>query len=299
MINIEYHRNLLADRQRIFAFQNAIEEVVQPGDVVLDLGAGTGILGLLACRAGARRVYAIEEGEIIEVAKEVCRTNGFEDQMIFLRGHSNEVELPEKVDVVIADQLGPFGVDAGMLEYFNDARKRFLKSEGLFVPFRIELYLAPVHSDELWRRIQMWNNSFAGFDFGPAYQAALHSVYPFAFSEQNLMGSPVRLVSIEPGDEISELLDMTGSIKIEESGILHGIAGWFLGHLSPNVVISNSPVEPKPISRTNLFFPIPKPLRVDSGDSLDISICWKETGFQWHFSNGLHIYSDKKSCTAT
>jgi protein arginine N-methyltransferase 1 len=295
MINMEYHRNLLADQQRISAFQKAIEEVVQPGDVVLDLGAGTGILSFLACRAGASRVYAIEAGEIIEVAKEICRTNGFEDQMIFLGGRSHEVELPEKVDVVIADQLGPFGVDAGILEYFSDARKRFLKSNGLFVPFRIELYLAPVHSGELWRRIEMWNNSFAGFDFEAAYQAALHSVYPFAFSEENPLGSPVRLMSIAPGSVISEL-PMTGSIKIEKSGILHGIAGWFSAHLSPNVVISNSPLESKPISRTNLFFPIPKPLPVNAGDSFVISVCWKETGFDWHFSNGVHIYSDK-SCT--
>src|SRR5215475_1775821 len=100
---LDEHRQYLADAARVSAFRQAIEEIVTPGDVVLDLGAGTGILGLMACRAGAKRVY-----------------------------------------VVLADQIGRFGLESGILEYFGDARARFLKPDGLMVPSEIRLVVAPV-----------------------------------------------------------------------------------------------------------------------------------------------------------
>src|SRR6059036_2483714 len=118
---LDEHRQYLADDTRVAAFRQAIEEVIGPGDVVVDLGAGTGILGLLACRAGAARVYAVEEGGMIEVARDICRANGFADRVVFVRGLSTGIDLPEKADVVVADQIGRFGFDAGIFEYFADA----------------------------------------------------------------------------------------------------------------------------------------------------------------------------------
>ena len=73
---LDEHRQYLSDSVRVAALSAAIHRVVKPGDIVVDLGAGTGILGLVACRAGASRVYAIEEGGMIEVAREIARANG-------------------------------------------------------------------------------------------------------------------------------------------------------------------------------------------------------------------------------
>src|SRR5436853_7331941 len=109
------HRCYLADEARVSAFRQAIAQVVRPGDVVLDLGAGTGILGLMACRAGAKRVYAVDEGPIIGLAHEVAAANGFQDRITHVKGLSTRVELPERVDVVLADQIGRFGFESGIL----------------------------------------------------------------------------------------------------------------------------------------------------------------------------------------
>src|SRR5262245_14768649 len=95
---LDEHRHYLADQVRTAAFRQAIEEIVKPGDVVIDMGAGTGILGLLACQAGARRVYSIDSGGVIELARKLCHANGFGDRVIFVKGLSTRVELPEKVD---------------------------------------------------------------------------------------------------------------------------------------------------------------------------------------------------------
>ena len=111
---VDEHRQYLADPHRLAAFERAITATVKPGDVVIDLGAGTGILGLFACRAGAARVYAIDDGSIIGLARELCRANGYSDRVVFVKGLSSRIALPEKADVAVSDQIGRFGFEAGV-----------------------------------------------------------------------------------------------------------------------------------------------------------------------------------------
>src|SRR5450755_1669435 len=110
---LDEHRQLLSDEARLRAFEAALNETVKPHHVVLDLGAGTGILGLLACRAGARHVYSIDSGGIIQIARDISRANHLQDRITYVKGLSTRVSLPEKADLVVADQLGHFGFEAG------------------------------------------------------------------------------------------------------------------------------------------------------------------------------------------
>ncbi len=79
--DIELQRRMVSDRPRTNAFAAAIREVVQPGDVVLDVGTGTGILAMFAAKAGARKVYAIDVTDIAEVATDLVKANGLSDQI--------------------------------------------------------------------------------------------------------------------------------------------------------------------------------------------------------------------------
>ena len=133
-VQLDEHRQLLADRKRVDALSRAIAQIVAPGQVVLDVASGTGILGLLACRAGASRVYCIEQSGIIEVAREVARANGFAERMHFVKAHSSWAEIPESIDVIVCDQIGHFGFEAGIVEMIADVRSRFLKPGGRIVP---------------------------------------------------------------------------------------------------------------------------------------------------------------------
>ena len=269
---VDEHRQYLADRERVSAFRQAIGEVVKAGDVVLDLGAGTGILGLLACRAGAGRVYSIDEGGMIELAREIARANGLDDRITFIKGLSTRVNLPEPVDVIVADQIGRFGFEAGLLDYFTDARKRFLKPGGATIPSRVDMCVAPVELPELWNQVEFWNNSEVGFNLRPARVIAANTGYPVKLSSEQLLGDCATAASLDLSVETHETLNLEASIAVKRNGNLHGIGGWFSAQLSDNVTMSNSPLDTRRINRMNVFFPIDRPVALTQEDLVRIKM---------------------------
>lgn len=78
----------------------SLRQLVTKDSVVIDLGAGTGVFGLLACRFGARRVYAIDPNDAIAVAEEFAAANGFIDRFVCIQDLSTSVELPERADLI-------------------------------------------------------------------------------------------------------------------------------------------------------------------------------------------------------
>src|SRR5512138_212725 len=101
MYDLIVYLRMMRDPVRMPAYAEAIRRSVAPGDVVLDLGAGLGILSMLALRAGAARVYAVELGDAIDVARQVARREGVADRLICLQGDSTRLELPEPVDLIV------------------------------------------------------------------------------------------------------------------------------------------------------------------------------------------------------
>jgi hypothetical protein len=268
---VDEHRQYLEDRVRVSAFRQAINEAVKPGDVVLDLGCGTGILGLLACEAGAKHVYSIDEGGMAQLARDVAQANHFGDRITVLKGMSTRIVLPEPADVVIADQIGRFGFEAGVLEYFADARRRFLKPSGKTVPSRINLWVALVEHGAQWKRIDFWGRRPAGFDFEPARAIAENTGYPVRLQPRHLLSDPVDAASLDALAQGAQPIAFSETIRVTRAGTLHGIGGWFSAQLSPSVEMTNSPMAKRRIKRRNVFFPIARPVAVARGDNVKVS----------------------------
>ncbi len=136
MLSVTDYGALIADPVRMGAFTTGLKRTVTPDSVVIDLGTGTGICALIACALGARKVYAIESDDVIEVARSIAATNGYADRIEFHHAVSGDVVLPERGDVIVADM-------AGMLPWFHrgilsiiDARRRMLKPQGVVLPQR-------------------------------------------------------------------------------------------------------------------------------------------------------------------
>src|SRR5664279_4869594 len=99
----EVHRTMIRDQVRTEAFRRAIDSVVSPGDIVLDVGAGSGILSLFAARAGAARVYAVEQTSIAVLAQQLAAANGVAEIVQVIQGDILDVEPPERVDVLVSE----------------------------------------------------------------------------------------------------------------------------------------------------------------------------------------------------
>ena len=268
---VDEHREYVEDRVRVADFRSAIKEAVKPGDVVLDLACGTGILGLLACEAGAKRVYAIDEGGMAQLARDIAQANQFGDRITVLKGMSTRIELPERVDVVIADQIGRFGFEAGVFEYFADARRRFLKPSARAVPSSVSLWVALVEHAAQWKKIDFWGHRPAGFGFEPARAIAENTGYPVRLQPVHLISEPANAITLDTLAHGAQPIVFSEELRTNRAGTLHGIGGWFSAQLSASVEMTNSPLAKRRIKRRNVFFPIARPVTLARGDTVKVS----------------------------
>jgi protein arginine N-methyltransferase 1 len=268
---LDEHRRYLADTARLDAFAAALAATVRPDDVVLDLLSGTGILGLLACQAGARRVYAIEVSGIVELARELARANGFGDRFIAIHELASRAELPEPVDVIVTDGAGRFGFDAGIIEHVSDARRRFLKPGGRVIPRAITLSIAPVDTAEPYEHVTFWRQRVRGLSMDPAAAIARNTGYPRHLQREDFLAPPSQLVTFDPGNAPRTFSARTGFV-VERGGTLRGIGGWFAADLAPGITLTNAPGAPNRIDRRNVFLPLREPVEVAAGDAVRVSI---------------------------
>ncbi len=264
------HAGYFRDRSKIEAYERALTASVRPGDVVVDLGAGTGLLGFLAARAGASRVYMLDSGPILGLATELASRNGLDEVMVPVRGHSQEVVLPELADVIVCDQIGGLVYDAGVLEYFADARARLLKPGGRMVPLGFELFCAPVSAPGPRGDVDVWAEEPWGIDAEPAHQRALNTEWRVDAADVAPLTEAASLgrLSSWSRERIAAEVDFT----FDAPGTVDGILGWFDAELAPGVHLSNSPDRAGRMDRWCNFYATPESFPVVAGDTLAVRI---------------------------
>ena len=289
---INYHLSMLVDETRTGAYSQAISRVVKPGDVVVDVGCGSGILSFFACRAGARRVHAIESEPVINIAELVAAKNGFQDRITFYNASSFNVELPEPADVIVTETMGTFGFEEGILGSLTDARQRFLKTGGRLVPHGVDLFLVPVELPQFYEHVvDFWVNRCQGFDFSPVRHLTVNNFHPLKLHEGTFLGDPLRVQEIEFGETTQTEVKAGFTIHARRQGWLHGLAGWFNAELIPGLSISNGPRD-KASHWGLAFFPIDRPVSVDRGNRIDVEMSSSQNGEYWNWNvsvNGLRF----------
>jgi SAM-dependent methyltransferase len=244
--------SMLLDKTRCDAYREAIQRTVKSGDVVVDLGAGTGLLSFFALQAGARHVYAIEMSRIADVTAELIETNGFRDRVTLLRKNSKKVRLPERCDVLVTETLSAFCFDSeNTIEFVADARARFLKPGARIIPESAETFLLPFSSDAFGAgRFTPAGSGpsqgFCGLDYRP-FQNRLYketrlvraSGEPFVALSQPSTCYPVDFRKDTRNPEKTFV-----PFRITADGRLDGFLGWFEAQLCEGVTLSNSPYLP-------------------------------------------------------
>jgi precorrin-6B methylase 2 len=174
------HGRMLHDDRRTGDYLAAITEAVQPGDVVLDVGTGSGVLAIAAARAGARHVYAVEASDIAEVAARVFAANEMEDRITLVAGWSRTIDLPERADVLVSEIIGNEPFEEEILETTLDARRRLLKPGARLIPNALTLFARPLLLPDTEARqralgrsaVERWRGLY-GIDFEPLVEATV------------------------------------------------------------------------------------------------------------------------------
>jgi protein arginine N-methyltransferase 1 len=137
---------MIEDTVRTGAYHAAImrNKHLFEGKVVLDIGAGTGILSIFAAKAGARKVYAVEATAMASRAKQIIAANGLDDRIEVIRTMVEKLELEEKVDVIISEWMGYMLLREAMLDSVIKGREKWLKEGGVMFPSHASVYLAPI-----------------------------------------------------------------------------------------------------------------------------------------------------------
>jgi protein arginine N-methyltransferase 1 len=272
MYDIYDHGRMIADRVRGDAYARAIASTVRPDDVVVDLGTGTGIFAVLACRAGARRIYAIEPAGIIEVAREIAAANGCLDRIEFLQSDSRKIDLPEKANVLMADLRGTIPFFTASLDVLIDARRRFLRAGGALIPQRDIVFAALAESPEAYAvHDQPWASRWEGIDLTPARRLTVNSMKKRMIEPGELISEPATVVAIDYATIAATDFEATIALRATRDGIAHGFALWFDTLLAPGIGFSNAPGSaPTIYGRSFVPFESPVDLREDDAIVIDL-----------------------------
>jgi protein arginine N-methyltransferase 1 len=264
---------MLADQVRMRAYKEAIASTVKSGDVVCDIGTGSGILAFFSVLSGAKKVYAIEKSGIIEEAQKIAQDNGFSDKIVFIQGVSDKVDLPERVDVITSELIGFFGLEERLPVFKVDARKRFLKPGGKLIPFALELYLAPVESNDIWQdKFGCWRKDFYGVDLSSVKELALSQRFTLDCSGKlKFLAKPEMILRHDFYEDSSNKLVFNGEFAVTQSGVLHGFTGFFKALLSDGVCFSTAPDKPR-THWQQVFFPLQETFKTEIGDSIGYKI---------------------------
>ncbi|XP_028306421.1 protein arginine N-methyltransferase 9 [Gouania willdenowi] len=278
-----WHFLMLNDHRRNLKYQQAIQKAVKSGcTTVLDIGTGTGILGMCAKKAGAAEVYACELSKTMyELACEVLNANGMQSDIKILHMKSLEMEVPKdipyRVSLVVTETVdaGLFG--EGIIESLIHAWHHLLlppqrdekdsegqSSTGRVIPAGATVFGMAVKCPEIRRHHRLCVTEVGGLSMAAAGE--LHSPVSCS-SESNESVEPYtteRLSRLPGGytaltepftalnidfNNVQELEGLSSRevqeirLPVTQEGELDALAVWFQLHLDEENTLSTGPQE--------------------------------------------------------
>ena len=255
--------SLLSHRSRLSKFQRALQKVVQPESRVVDIGTGTGILALIAARAGAKSVTAVEvNGKSLNYARKAAQINGLSQRVSFIESHFEDYVPEEQADIVICEMLSSMLLIEQQVPACAHAARRILKPGGIILPVSASVYAVPVECQSLWERFNLFDLEFPKVpqtlgkgDAKDLSDAAL--VTKFDFSIPDIPA------------EVNEMLEFV----IVEEGRLHGLVGFFKAHLYEDITLGMDD------GWRELFLPLDEPIEVSKGTRVSVQLRFKPGEF--------------------
>lgn len=249
-----WHFDMVADELRNDLYDGAIARAVvemkairPDGRVsVVDFGTGSGLLAMMAARAGATRVTGFDHsGHIVEVAERVVKANGFGKSIKCIKKDCRHIEmgrdLPDRCDILIMELFDYGFLGEGALHFAHLAWNNVLKEDARIVPcggavFAMAVEILPRECEGL--DVSMWN----AYRFQTDYYATditrqphkrltePFRVFDFDFTRAAVKDRPPTM-----GGE------WFGDLNVIKSGYLNAIIFWHEIRLDDEATISTAP----------------------------------------------------------
>lgn len=273
-MSLAYYAGLLEHGARIEAFRRGIRAAVREGDRVLDLGCGLGTFAFFAVRAGAGRVWAVDRGPVLHVARSVARANGLEERIEFVRGRVPGVELPGSFDVVVFEDFPRRLLDDRTHRMLRRVEVDLLAPGARAVPASARLRLAPVGASRSGPRTSASDAPGGRYeiDWSPLRPYLANEPRSVRLGDEALLAEPAAGpdLSLLPPPEAGEL-EVRGRWTLADGAAVGGLLLWFDLETAPEDRISNAP-GPEAGPWGQLLLPLDPPLRVAAGGTLEARV---------------------------
>lgn len=255
--SIDLVTQCLTDKKRTAKFEEVIGRIVKPGDVVLDSGTGSGILALMAARAGAKKVYAVEyDPYIAKLAAQNVAENGFSDIVDIVVGDVRNVNFSKDTvfDVVIMEMLTTGMIDEYQVWTMNNLHKKgYVTSETRFIPQRQDTFIALAQAD--------FSN------YGLMMRMVRHVWEPHCTIDMSLLTKTELLNSISFHTVNPLSFDSTMTFEAQESGTVNSVY-----ITSETVLDEQTTVGDTAALNAPVVLPLEKDVEVQKGNTIEVLI---------------------------
>lgn len=266
--DIDVHEEMLGDRKRTMAYKRAILQNYDRiyGKVVIDVGAGTGILSMFCVLAGAKKVYAIEASDMVHQMRKLIADNKMENRIEIVHGQVEIVDIPEKADVIVSEWMGYCLLYESMLSSVLIARDKWLKPNGLLLPNKAQVFISlySESTSERAKQIEFWRGLKDTYKIDMSGMSAYASecftrrVHLLEVLPEDIVSHACKVISIDLQTvNVNDCSNFTGQFTLECFGqcSLSGFALWFNVDFEKDISLTTSPYsEPTHWLQTVLYF---------------------------------------------
>jgi protein arginine N-methyltransferase 1 len=297
MYSLHDYGEMIADRERFEAYSKAIAKTVRPGNAVLEIGCGPGVFALLACQAGARKVYAIDSEEIVHFARELAAANGFADRMEFIQTDSRKLQLLERVNVIVSDIRGTLPFFGHAIASIEDARQRLLAPGGRLIPQRDMLKAALIEAGDFYSKlVSPWLRSTPALNLSPCLSLLLNGSYSSHFNSDQLLTESQTWASLDYATGAKACAKVDLHFSTTRDGIAHGVCLWFEAELIDGIGYSSGPGLQKTVYR-QVFLPWLEAVPVRQGQKIFVSLQANLVGEEYIWQWETKICGDTKDAS--
>ena len=281
-----WHIPMMNEPERNQAFHDGLQALVTPEKTVFEIGAGSGLLAMMAAKLGAKQVVTCEAVDVVaQTAARIVERNGYADRVKVLSMPSQAVkvgtDLPAKVDILLHEVFSSELLGEHVLPAIEDAKARLLKPGGQVMPSAASIMVALVGGDALGANLHV-GESF-GFDLG-AFNAIHPKKRPLYREdlEPQLLSAPFEAFRFDFMRHSSFPAERKHiAIPVAAAGRCYGLIQWIRIELAPGIVYENHPSRRKPVSNwQHTIYGFDAPLQLQAGAVVRVR-AWHDRSRPW------------------